>query len=151
MEGLFLAYESAFMVLDMIGQDQALSATAFQRFRSTIWSFCSTIDRCLRCGEYLLININGQVVYSVQPNSYGHFWRGTSAWPLEHTKETLLEECFQSSMKSDGKNVPVFDFKYYPQVQRTMSFFSVSNPLLNLIIFPKGLKRWCHGNWLPWN
>ena len=126
MEGLFLAYESAFYGAGyVIGQDQALSATAFQDLDRRYGPSVQRLIDAYGVGNILLININGQVVYSAQPNSYGHFG-GTSVTTGTY-KGTLLEECFQSSMKSDGKNVQFFDFKYYPQVQRTMSFFCIKS------------------------
>lgn len=126
MEGLFLAYESAFYGAGyVIGQDQVLSAPAFQDLDRRYGPSVQRLLDAYGVGNILLININGQVVYSAQPHSYGHF--GGASVTSGIYKGTRLEECFQSSMKADGKSVQFFDFKYYSQVQRTMSFFCIKS------------------------
>lgn len=125
-EGLILAYESAFFAAGYsIGKDQKLDAPAFKQLDLAYGPKTQEITNSYSLANFLLVNINGQIVYSAKPSSYGFFaGRNLSSGEL---KDSKLTACVKAAKDSKSQNMFFADYEFYPQFNRTMSFYCVNS------------------------
>ncbi len=120
-EGLFLAYESAFYGSGYsIGKDEKLDSPSFKNLDKSYLPKVQRLMEAFRIANLALVNINGQIVFSYQPDTYG--WlagRSLTKGPLQDKK---IGACYRHAMSEDGVN-PVFaDYEYVSEFNKTMTF-----------------------------
>lgn len=124
-EGLFLAYEGAFFGSGYaIGKDQELKSDSFKSLDKIYGEKTNEQVKSYGLANYLLVNINGQIVYSAK--NYEHSYFGGRNISNGELKSTKLAQCVNDAKKSGGNQVFYADYEFYPQFKQTMTFFCVN-------------------------
>ena len=125
-EGLFLAYESAYMAAgNSSGSDVVLRDGSYKKLDEVYQGKTLEILKSFNLGNYLLVSIQGQVIYSAKDQSYGYFvGRSLTGGEL---KGSGLAECVRKAKESNSREVFYSDYSFYPQFNRTMAFYCVNS------------------------
>lgn len=124
-EGLYLAYESAFFAAGYsVGKDQPLVADSFKKLDEAYGSKTLELVKSFELANFLLVNINGQILYSAKGNDYGFF--GGRSLTSGELKNSKLAQCVKSAKESNSKNIFFTDYEYLPAFNRTMAFYCVN-------------------------
>lgn len=123
-EGLILAYESAFYAAGLsIGKDQVLNKSAFKELNATYKQKINEQLKSYEISNYLLANINGQIVFSAQEDLEGKY-AGRNVLQGE-LKGTGLSRCIDAALKSNDFTVYYSDYEHLKSVDDTAAFFCV--------------------------
>lgn len=125
-EGLFLSYESAYMAAGYSsGKDVVLKEGTYKKLDEIYQSKTYDILKSFNLGNYLLVSIQGQILYSARGQDYGYFaGRSITGGELKSSK---LADCVKSAQSSKDKNIYYADYSYYPQFGKAMAFYCVNS------------------------
>ena len=125
-EGLFLSYESAYMAAgNQSGKDVVIKEGTYKKLNEIYQTKTSEILKSYNLANYLLVSIQGQIIYSAIDDSHGYFMgRSLTGGEL---KDSKLAECVSSAQKSKSTDIYYADYSFYPQFNKTMAFYCVNS------------------------
>lgn len=125
-EGLFLSYESAYMAAgNASGTDVALKEGSYKKLDEVYQAKTNEILKSFNFGNYLLVSIQGQILYSAKGQDYGYFaGRSLTGGELKNSK---LAECVKTAQSTKSKEIYYVDYSYYPQFGKAMAFYCVNS------------------------
>ena len=125
-EGLFLSYESAYMAAgNQSGKDVVIKEGTYKKLNEIYQTKTSEILKSYNLANYLLVSIQGQIIYSAKDDSHGYFMgRSLTGGEL---KDSKLAECVSSAQKSKSTDIYYADYSFYPQFNKTMAFYCVNS------------------------
>ena len=125
-EGLFLSYESAYMAAgNQTGQDIVIKEGTYKKLDEIYHSKTAEILKSYNLANYLLVSIQGQILYSAKGDAHGYFMgRSLTGGEL---KDSELAKCVSNAQKSKTTDIFYSDYSFYPQFNKTMAFYCVNS------------------------
>ena len=123
-EGLFLAYESAFFAAGYeIGEDNDIELADFATQDEIYQERVKGLLKNYGFHNLLLANIDGQIIFSANvSNEKQLLGKSLSDGSLANSH---LSECFNESMDGEKKEVRFYDFTYVPLIDRTKAILCI--------------------------
>lgn len=120
-EGLFLAYEGAFFGAGLkVGIDNQVSETAFASLDRSYRPKTDSLLDSYHLANLLLVNINGQIIYSAKPDPDSHFiGRSLSKGELKNSR---LAACVAQAQNGKVGEIYFADYEYNKTAKRTVAF-----------------------------
>ena len=120
-EGLFLAYEGAFFGAGLkVGIDNQVNTLAFASLDGTYRPKTDSLLDSYHLANLLLVNINGQIIYSAKPDPDSHFiGRSLSKGELKNSR---LATCVSQAQNGKPGEIYFADYEFSQKAERTVAF-----------------------------
>ncbi|MEC9283032.1 MAG: methyl-accepting chemotaxis protein [Bdellovibrionota bacterium] len=125
-EGLFLAYESAFYAAGYeIGEDNDIELSDFKSQDSIYQERVKDLLKNYGFHNLLLANIDGQIIFSANSDKEKQLLgKSLSEGDLANSH---LADCFNDSMDGEQKEVRFYDFTFVPMIDRTKAILCIKS------------------------